>query len=472
MKENKKSHGLLLGILIFILVAVVLSWLVPNSAYSSTGLSTTGALTRIGLNDWAWVLYYAIYFALDKILILLAVGGLYGVLSRTNAYEKIVTKIAKFFKNKKVAVVLFSTLIAVLTSLFTQTFVVIIFIPFIISILNRMKLDKLTILATTFGSMIVGVLGATYGTDGLVYFNQYFNYEVGPLLLVRAGILVVGLVLFNFFTIWHMNKVKKNAPSTDMFEMTLDEDDDGKKKSNIYPIVIIGILLFVLCVLAFIDWNTNFGIEIFDNFHEAVIDVSINDEFNVFESILGTHMGALGSWDLFGISSVVFLFTIILGICYRFKFNEFVDSLFSGLKKMMLPIGCLVGAFVLMVIVYMSPYVTTIIDKVLSFTDGFNIATMTLSSLIANIFHTDLGFTGYIMASYLAVEYVDYINPVYIMFTSLYGLVQFFIPTSALLGVGLTALNVQYKDWLKHIWRFVLGMFVCLLILFIVLAII
>ena len=120
----------------------------------------------------------------------------------------------------------------------------------------------------------------------------------------------------------------------------------------------------------------------------------------------------------------------------------------------------------------MSPYVTTIIDKVLSFTDGFNIATMTLSSLIANIFHTDLGFTGYIMASYLAVEYVDYINPVYIMFTSLYGLVQFFIPTSALLGVGLTALNVQYKDWLKHIWRFVLGMFVCLLILFIVLAII
>ena len=67
---------------------------------------------------------------------------------------------------------------------------------------------------------------------------------------------------------------------------------------------------------------------------------------------------------------------------------------------------------------------------------------------------------------------IDYINPVYTMFTSLYGFVQFFIPTSMVLGIGLVSLKVKYSDWLKYIWRFLLGMFICLLVIFILMAII
>ena len=83
----------------------------------------------------------------------------------------------------------------------------------------------------------------------------------------------------------------------------------------------------------------------------------------------------------------------------------------------------------------MSPYPATIFNKLLSLSDGFNLATMSLTALLTNILHTDLGYTGYVIGSYLTTEYVDYINPIFVIFTSLYGYVQFFIPTSIIFPV-------------------------------------
>lgn len=472
MKKKEKKYGLLKGILLFIFIAIILTWLIPNGAFGGTGFQTDGALTRVGLNDLSWLVHYGIYFSIDKIIMLLAIGGLYGVLVNTNAYEKLVSGIAKRMKRfEKVSVVIFSVLIAILTSLLTQNFVVVIFVPFIISIMNRMKLDKMTILTTTFGSMIVGVMGATYGTEGLVYLNKYMTVEsmdINTTILIRAGILVIGLVLFNFFTLTHMSKAKKNEETTDLF---VAEEEKDAKKGNFIPIIIVGVLLFVVAILGYVDWKTNFGITIFEDFHKAVTEITIGKDFFIFKNILGSNMTALGTWDLFSMAAIVFVFTIVLGLCYRVKLDNFITNFANGAKKMLKPILCVVAAFILMVVVYMSPYIATILDKLLSLTDGFNLATMSLSALIANIFHTDLGYTAYILASYLTVEYVDYINPVYVIFTSLYGFVQFFVPTSILLGVGLTALDVKYTSWLKHIWKFLIGMIICLLVIFILMSV-
>jgi len=472
MKKKEKRNGLFKGIFLFILLAIVLSWLIPNGAFGSAGFQGDGTLTRVGLNDLSWIVYYGIYFAIDKIILLLAIGGLYGVLTKTNAYERLVTGIANKLTNKKIAVIVFSVFIAILTSLLTQTFVVLIFIPFIISIMNRMKLDKMTILATTFGSMLVGTLGATYGTEGLVYFNQYItteNVTITSTVLIRVGILIIGLALFNFFTLTHMKKVETNDETIDMFEVKNLEDT---KKQNIIPIIVLGVLLFVIAILGYVNWKTNFGITIFEDFHKMLTEIKIGDDFYIFKNILGSNMEALGTWDLFSIIAIVFVFTLILALCYKVNLNDLIDNFALGAKKMIKPILCVVAAFALMVVVYMSPYIATILNKLLALTDGFNLATMSLSALISNAFHTDLGYTAYILSSYLTVEYVDYINPVYVIFVSLYGFVQFFIPTSIILGVGLTSLDIKYRDWLKYIWRFLVGIIICLLIIFILMAVI
>ena len=477
-KEKEKRYGLLKGVLILVVIAFILSWIIPTGGYTSTGFTEVG-MTRLGLYDIAYTVYYALSFAVDKLVILFVIGAFYGIITRTQGYERIVSGIARKL-NKKFAVVLFSVILAVLTSLLTQTFAVLIFVPFIISILNRMKLDKMTILATTFGSILVGIMGATYGTDGISMFNYYLGYTAEipnemPALLVRGGILLIGLVLFNFFTLTHMSKVSDKAESIDLFEVEVPEERVKKTKSVI-PLIVIGILLLALVILGFMSWQGNFGIEVFNNFHTFVTEKikigSGDNSFFIFQDLLGTGISALGSWNNITISAILIVFGLILALCYRFKLNELFDAVKSGVKKLLVPSLCIIGAYMLMIVVYQSTYVATIVNRILTLTDSLNIATKTLSSLIINIFHTDLGFTGWVMGSYLPVEYVDYINPVYTMFTSLYGFVQFFIPTSMVLGIGLVSLKVKYSDWLKYIWRFLLGMFICLLVIFILMAII
>ena len=215
MKKKEKKYGLLKGVLILVLVAILLTWLIPVGEFSSATFVEDG-MQRIGLSNLSWIIFYAL------IIFLLVIGGLYGVLSKVGAYERLVEGIAKnFSKHKKLAVVVLSIVIAVLTSLLTQSFALLIFIPFVIAILKRMKLDKMTILATTFGAMLVGVLGATYGTEGLQVFDdvRYMGGINNASVLVRAGILAIGLVLFNFFTLVHMDKTEKTAESKEIFEI-------------------------------------------------------------------------------------------------------------------------------------------------------------------------------------------------------------------------------------------------------------
>ena len=52
------------------------------------------------------------------------------------------------------------------------------------------------------------------------------------------------------------------------------------------------------------------------------------------------------------------------------------------------------------------------------------------------------------------------------IFTSMYGIVQIFMPTSMILVTGLALTKVSYKEWFKYIWLFVVGMIIILLVLF------
>ena len=89
MKKKEKKYGLLKGVLILVALAFVLSWVIPTGGYTSSGYASAG-MARLGIYDIAYTVYYALSFAVDKIVILLAIGAFYGVLTKTQAYERIV----------------------------------------------------------------------------------------------------------------------------------------------------------------------------------------------------------------------------------------------------------------------------------------------------------------------------------------------------------------------------------------------
>lgn len=98
------------------LIFVVLSWLIPVGTYSSGQLTTKG-IDPVGLIDlfnkpiqsFVTFVLYGVVFA--------TIGGLYGVMGKTGALDKVVTKMSNDFSGKETKfLVLTVVLFAVLSS--------------------------------------------------------------------------------------------------------------------------------------------------------------------------------------------------------------------------------------------------------------------------------------------------------------------------------------------------------------------
>ncbi len=192
MKKFFEKHDLIKITLLAILFVLVLTWIIPSGVYQ--GGEVTGTLQRTGLADIALGGMMSVSFFLQQIIFIAVVGVFYGILTKIDGYKKLVENIAKKMKGHEIPFVVVTTLLlTVFTSLTTNVLVTLLFIPFIISIIRRMKLDSITAYTTTFGALLVGILGATYGTEGLISFVGYLKYyataTIDVEIAVRAGIL-------------------------------------------------------------------------------------------------------------------------------------------------------------------------------------------------------------------------------------------------------------------------------------------
>ena len=574
MKKLFEKHTIAKIVSIVILIAFVLTWILPYGNFQGTEFYEYGT-NRLGFNDIPSIAYNSIYFAIDKIIYLLILGGFYAVLSKTNGYNKLVSSIVKKIKGKEhIFAVIIAVIIAGLTSITTNTFAMILFIPFIISILLNAGLNKLTAFASTFGALLVGILGATIGADSLIAFNTYFSQNLAEsgsdvTLKYRVIILCISVALYSFFLYFAAKKAMNNKKKEEISEEFKLEDVTKKKNVKTLPIIIVLSLLAIIFILGFLDWNGVFKVTMFNDFHSWLTGIKIGEDFTIVSYILGTNAPAFGLFDLFTISTFILVFTVLIAILYSIKFDDLLSTFGNGIAKIIKPVGALVAVYSVFIVVYMSPIVPTMVksimhkdgvvdinidyngagiaffnldtdedgkadsnlinqdtdkdgkcdincdtnkdgypDKNLDFygdgldkndeliveqlkggksvanldTTGDGIADVNIdtdfslprtivASIITNTFHVDAGYTGYILGSYLTTGFGTVaLGLVFLVFFAIYGLLQFFIPTSALLMVGLTYLKVDYKDWMKYIWRFVLGMLCVLLIIFIFMA--
>ena len=151
IKSMFEKHDLLKIMLLVILVTIVLTWVIPYGYFSGTEFSSQG-LAREGLSDILLSGVYSASFFLQQLLFVAFIGLFYGVVSKTSGYKAFVSGVAKKFKGKeKIFVLIASLFVTLLTTFLSQTFVVLIFVPFIINVASKLKLDKLTAFLATFG---------------------------------------------------------------------------------------------------------------------------------------------------------------------------------------------------------------------------------------------------------------------------------------------------------------------------------
>lgn len=467
-----EKHDLLKIALLAVLVTIVLTWIIPAGSLSG-GTYIKSGLVRQGLADILLSGVYSVNFFIQQLMFILFVGIFYGVLSHISGYKAIVSKIADKFKGKeKIFVIGSSLLVALLTSILTQTYAILIFIPFIINIASKMKIDKITAFLCTFGSMLIGILGATYGSEGFVYFINYLNYyqsvSITVQIGIRFGIFALAFLLFNFFTIRHMNASDSKKKEEQIEDLFLVEEENNKKV-KVWPMALFLSFIALFAILGYVNWSDNFGITIFTKFHTWLTELAIGD-YTILAYILGNNATTLGAWDLYTITIVMAIVLFLSIIIYGIKFDDVIDNALEGLKKLIKPLFLLMLIYVVFVMVYWSPFTVTICNWITNLVDGFNPFLATISAAISSLFHVDFGFAGYALGDILTTTYGTYSNIGILIYVTIHGLIQFVAPTSAILFIGLSYLDIPYKKWLKYIWQFALLMLVLLLIIFVLLT--
>lgn len=462
---RSKEHVLVKSIISTTLIAILLTWLLPYGAFSGNVYTEYG-MGRIGLNDIPTVIYYAVYFALDKLMYLFALGGFYGVLSLTKGYQKLVTSIAKKLESNKMTVVIVSMVIfALLTTLLTNSLAVLFFVPFVISIMSKMKVDKLSSFIATFGGILVGLMAAPWGTEGLTWFNYYVGTTITNGFKLRLIITAISLLLFIVFVVIRSKKLDKKDAASSLTEDTF-EVASLEEKTKKAPIVILLAICAIVILLGYIDWKGTLGIEVFSKFHEWLVGLTIGENTTIFAYILGSSAKMLGSWDIATLVAFTLVMSIIVGLVYRIKLSDFLTAFGNGMQKMLKPVAIYVAVFTAFVVMYMTPIMPTIANWFYGLTEGFNLFTTSLMAFIASIFQTDLGYTGYALGAYLTSTFADKLDLVHTIHIAMYGMVQLILPTSGLLVLGLAYTKVEYKTWLKFIWKFAVAMLIILMIIF------
>lgn len=481
MKKMFKEHNLVSILSIMLLVVVLLSWFVPTGSFATGGTFSEGETGPIGLVHFFYGFTFGIQNCSIQLAFLAMIGIFYGIVTQTEMYKTLVSNLAKLGKKNPIVVALvISFVIALLASLLNNTLVLVVFMPLLVTVLRRMGFDKISAFATTFGSILVGVLGATIGTEGLIGFVEYIGYggseaTITTEIYVRIGVLLLSYILFSFFQVIYMKKLnfKKEALVEDDAFAVEEPKKSGKKT---WPMALLLVVLLIYAVLGFVSWST-FEIDIFDKFHTDLMEFAIFD-YPIIQNILGSSLPnlsyelvpAFGTWYLFTYSIVLFIVSIIAAVVSRMKLSDLFTNAWNGLKKFLRPMLFILLAYLVFVFLYWSPIIPTIINEIGRHFDAFNPFIVTIQAFLGSIFNSDFAYLGFTLSYSLGSYTGNEGNIVYLIYSTIYGLVQFVTPISVFLLFGLSYMNLSYSKWIKYIWKFFVGMLVCLVVIFALLA--
>ena len=462
MKKNDKIK-ILLSIII---ITMIVTWFLAGGAYNDTGDFTKAAITRGGIFDLILAIMYSFYYKIHNVFFIFTIGGAYGVLSQTKSYRKLVDKTVELVKGKEPMFFALTTfLTALFVSLSSEVLVVFMFVPFIVSVFLRCGKDRLTALSAAIGGIFIGITGITFGTYGVENMNKTLEFSYTNGIGFKVAFFIVAYVLYNLFAILHMNKHQKALDETEYDPFLPEElDEKGKKrKTKLWPTITMFVLLAIVTVLGYINWETSFGIELFNNIEKGFEEFSIKG-ISIFYNIAGST-SAFGNWkDLMGASAILIITTIIISFINKISLDDFLDNFCEGIKKVVKVVITFGLVYTVFVIVSWYGWPTTLINSIIG-SGKFNIFTLLLAAIIVSFYYIENNYAGYVLGSFIKKSFATKSLATTLMLNSSFGTLAAILPTSFITMMGLTALDISYKSWLSYIWKFVVSMLIAILII-------
>lgn len=475
-----KKHSLFKSMAIVLLLVVIMTYILPARA---------GDYSRLPVGDIVTNYIQAYYYFFDTVVFVLMIGAFYGVLNKVGCYKKLLDKIVVKVKTNSKKFVFATTIIfALIASLTGLTMPLMIFVPFIISIILLLGYDKLIAISSTIVAIIVGSIGGIFSTfrDSSNYygyatitFDEFVGIDKYTNLIPQIALLILGIVLLIIFINRHIREVENKKVKyelNDDSDILISEVKGSYKDIKTWPLVVVLIILFILLVLGLMPWKSLFELDIFDKFHTAIKEINIK-EFGIFENIISSVFPAFGAWGELGtymMPMVIMLSAlIVIKFVCNIKIDDLITDMAEGAKKMLPTAALMMLAYCVLVCAYNNGFIETLISKV-SGGDDIHFVVAALISMFGSLLHVDLYYTvaGVFTPILGVVTDEAMLDVLALSFQSLYGLINIVGPTSLLLIFALSYLDVPYTTWLKYIWRFILSLFIIIFAILLILALI
>ena len=467
-----KKNNLFKAVGIVILFYVLFSWIVPI-IYSVAGLEGEVS-NQIGfVSIFSAILETFSGFG-SVILFVFLVGGFYGVLKATGAYDKVMEFLTTKFTGKEKAVLIAVMIfMAVIASVSGLDLGLLILFPLLMGLIVKLGYDKLVALSATVGATLIGMYGSTLSSTTYGLNNSLLGLEMYDKILFKVLFLVLGLAALIAFVIMYCKKhemifsnkkpvkstkkltaskakkvVKKDASKSKEVKKEKAKKEKGER-GPLGALIVLG-LLFLAFFLGTTSWEGIFGSNWFGTFHTTWTSFTIK-EFAIFNELFG-GVEALGTWNTplrFQTYSILLVIAmIVIAIIYRTSVKDTFEGFVEGLKSYVVPAIVTMLACSVFVIVYYNPVITPVTNLLLEATSEFNVALSGIYSIINSLFYVDYYYFANTILYTIPSIYDDtaVLSIISIMLTNLYSLVMLIAPTSVLLLIHfvLVKLNILH----------------------------
>jgi uncharacterized ion transporter superfamily protein YfcC len=461
------AYTILFGLIV---LAAVATWLVPAGAYDLTDEgepipgtyhevesnpqrilvdSVTAPINGLyGIEDETGNINYynsgTLFGAIDVALFIIVIGGFLGVTMKTGAIQAGIGRLVMRLRGRERWMIpILMTVFAIGGTTYGMAEESLAFYALVITVMIAAGYDALTGAAIVLIGCGIGTLGSTINPFATGIASGFADVAISEGIIGRLVILIVGLAIGIFFVMRYADRVHRDPSKSLVYDMKADNDahfkaqdaggDEVVMTSSQKTILFVFGLAFAVMMYAVIPWaDLGIGLPtLYWWFPEMTAS------FLVFSVIIGliAHMKegeltstfVVGAGELLGVALII---GIARGITVIMNNGQITDTVLHWAEVALGDVGQ--AAFSIVMYVLFLP-----LSFLIPSSSGLATVAMPIMAPLASFVDVPAQF-------------------VVTAFQSASGLMNLFIPTSAVVMGGLAIARVPYGRYLKWVWPLLL----------------
>jgi uncharacterized ion transporter superfamily protein YfcC len=463
------AYTILFGLIV---LAAIATWIIPAGTYDLTadGNPIPGTYHEVaqkpsrilvdsitapinglyGIEDAKGNINYynsgSLFGAIDVALFILVIGGFLGVTMRTGAIQAgIGTLVRRLAGRERLMIPALMSAFALGGTSYGMAEESLAFYALIITVLIAAGYDALTGAAVVLLGCGIGTFGSTINPFATGIASGFADVSISDGLVSRLIILLAGLAIGIFFVLRYADRVKADPSNSVVYDLKAENEarflaqteDDGE-------VVMTGTQKIILAVFALA-----FGVMIYGVIPWEDLGVPIPTWWWWFPEMTGSFL----------------LFSIVIALIARMGEGEFTGTFVDGARDL-LGVALIIGIARGITVIMNNGEIT---DTVLHWTElalgdvgktAFAIVMFLLFLPLSFLIPSSSGLATVAMPIMAPLAgFVDLPKEhVVTAFQSASGLMNLFIPTSAVVMGGLAIARVPYDRYLRWVWPLLVGL--------------